>query len=274
MTALSLLWPSQALAGPPEGGDCSGAGKWVVCEADNDTSAPGSGSQPAGSDSGKHSAKPACTVRKLDPQPPKGSMYWKGESPGDGKAVYERACATGDGGTPVYTYFVADDAADVPAVDPVVVAQQAVSKMQLTGPDIANPRPAGKYVVGIPMWMWVNKSPTTFGPNTTSATAGGVTVTATAKVTKIVWGMGDGTTVSCNGAGTTYAASYGKQESPTCGHTYTRSSVAKADGKYTVTATSTWTVDWQVNGGGEAGQFTEIRQSQAQVAIGELQVVR
>ncbi|MDQ1041863.1 ATP/GTP-binding protein [Streptomyces sp. V4I2] len=272
---LSLVWPTQAFAGPPLGGGCSGAGKWVVCEADNDSATSGSGAQPADSGSGKNSdTQPVCTSRKLDPQPPEGSMYWKDQSPKDGGAVYERSCLTGPGGTPVYTYFIADDVADVPAVDPLVVAQQAVNKMKLIGPDIASPRAAGTYLVGVPMWMWVNQSPTTFGPNATSASAGGVTVTATAKVTKIVWAMGDGSTVTCNGAGTKYVASYGKQESPTCGHAYSRSSAPQPQGKYTVTATSTWTVDWQVAGGDEAGQFTETRQSQMQVGIGELQVVR
>ncbi len=55
---------------------------------------------------------------------------------------------------------------------PLVVAQQAINKMKLAGPDIASPqRTAGTYIVGMPMWLWVNTSPTTFGPNTTSAPA-------------------------------------------------------------------------------------------------------
>ncbi|MET8453135.1 ATP/GTP-binding protein [Streptomyces sp. NPDC005209] len=145
--------------------------------------------------------------------------------------------------------------------------------MLLTGPDIASPRPAGRYLVGMPMWMWVNQSPTTYGPNSASASLAGVTVTATAKVTRIDWQMGDGTTVTCQGPGTTYTASYGKRESPTCGHTYSRTSAAQPGGKYPVTAIATWTVNWQATGG-ETGQFTETRQSQQLLAIGELQVVR
>ncbi|MCX4993348.1 ATP/GTP-binding protein [Streptomyces sp. NBC_00568] len=159
-------------------------------------------------------------------------------------------------------------------VDPEQLAREAVDRMLLTGPDIASPRTAGRYVVGMPMWMWVHQSPTSYGPNSASATLAGVTVTATAKVNHIDWAMGDGSMVTCNGPGTAYTASYSKQESPTCGHTYTRTSATQRDGKYPVAATATWTVDWQVNGGGETGQFTETRQSQAQVPIGEVQVVR
>ncbi|OQR63424.1 ATP/GTP-binding protein [Streptomyces maremycinicus] len=157
-------------------------------------------------------------------------------------------------------------------IAPAVLAQHAVDSMTLLGPDIASPRAAGKYIVGVPMWMWVNQSATTYGPNTASASAGGVTVTATAKVSKIVWQMGDGASVTCNGPGTPYTASEGMAQSPTCGHLYSKTSAAAPDGRYEVTATSTWTIGWQ--GGGAAGQLTEVRQSKVQVAIGELQVVR
>ncbi|MEU3795947.1 ATP/GTP-binding protein [Streptomyces fructofermentans] len=209
----------------------------------------------------------------MDPQPPPASMYWEGKS-GKNSAVYERSCRNGPDVAPIISTFVADAGANVPAVDPVLVAQQAVAQMKLAGPDIASPRPAGRYAIGMPMWMWVHKSATTYGPNATTATAGGVTVAATAKVTKIAWQMGDGSTVTCAGPGTTYTASYGMRKSPTCGHTYTRTSAARKGGKYLVTAIATWTVDWQVNEGGETGQFTETRQSQAPVAIGEVQVVK
>ncbi|MFF9451134.1 ATP/GTP-binding protein, partial [Streptomyces althioticus] len=165
-----------------------------------------------------------------------------------------------------------DPGQEPPAVDPAVVAQQVVDKMRLEGPDIASPRAAGTYTVGVPMWMWVNQSATTYGPNTASASAGGVTVTATAKVSKIVWQMGDGSAVTCVGAGTPYKGSSDMTESPTCGHRYSKTSGDAPGGRYSVTATSTWTIDWQ--GGGQSGQLEEIRQSDTQVAVGELQVVR
>ncbi|WP_293992832.1 ATP/GTP-binding protein [Streptomyces sp.] len=144
--------------------------------------------------------------------------------------------------------------------------------MTLRGPDIASPRAAGKYTVGVPMWMWVNQSVTTYGPNTASATAGGVTVAATAKVSRIVWTMGDGFSVTCNGPGTPYTSSDVMGPSPTCGHVYSKTSAGAAGGKFPVTATSTWTINWE--GGGQTGQLTEARQTQVQVAVGEVQVVR
>ncbi|GGJ60673.1 ATP/GTP-binding protein [Streptomyces brasiliensis] len=214
-------------------------------------------------------SKPSdCSVRAMDPQPPPGSKYHR-----EGKTVYERVCSVeGQDGLVDITFVGTDPGQNAPAMDPQVVAHQAVDKMLLAGPDIASPRADGKYTVGVPMWMWVNQSATTYGPNTASASAGGITVTATAKVSKIVWQMGDGSSVTCNGPGTPYQASEGMAQSPTCGHVYSKTSAGAKSGKYQVTATSTWTIDWQ--GGGAAGQLTEIRQTNVQVAIGELQVVR
>ncbi|WP_326782778.1 hypothetical protein [Streptomyces sp. NBC_00151] len=91
-------------------------------------------------------------------------------------------------------------------------------------------------------------------------------------MSKIVWSMGDGASVTCNSPGTPYTSSEGMAESPTCGHLYSKTSAGSQSGKFPVTATSTWTIGWQ--GGGQAGQLTEIRQTNVQVAIGEVQVVR
>ncbi|MGW2748438.1 ATP/GTP-binding protein [Streptomyces sp. NPDC001450] len=270
----TLVLPATAFANPSDGGSCDGAGQWIICKADDDTASPGHHAEPSGN--GKGSSKPpVCTYKKMEPQPPAGSEYRLGHGADEKGAIYIRHCTltSKQGGTmPDEQLVWVADGQKPPAVDPKAVAQMAVGKMKLVGPDIASPRAAGKYTVGIPLWMWVHQSPTTYGPNEASATAGGVTVTATAKVTKIVWNMGDGSTVTCNGPGTPYTASKGMAESPTCGHTYSKTS-ADAGGKFKLTATSTWSIDWEVAGGGAGGQLTEVRQSQVQVVVGELQAV-
>jgi hypothetical protein len=285
VTAATVL--AAALAAPvnsyaeddPKGGGGIECGLYN-CEVEVDV--PGqAGGQAGGSDStggsgssggGDPTDKRVCTYKLADPQPPAGSLDWEGHEPGDG-AVYEQTCGWEgvDGNTIVQMVWLAEPPAQE-TVDPAVLAQQAVDSMTLLGPDIASPRADGKYTVGVPMWMWVNQSDTTFGPNTASASAGGITVTATAKVSKIVWEMGDGSSVTCNGPGTPYQASEGMAQSPTCGHVYSKTSAGAKSGKFPVTATSTWTIDWE--GGGAAGQLTEIRETDVQVAIGELQVVR
>ncbi|MDF3141060.1 ATP/GTP-binding protein [Streptomyces sp. T21Q-yed] len=274
---------AQAADGPGNGnvdvGSCTAVDFCVGVGVDGSNGSQAPASTGGGEDSGGKPGKPdpdapVCTVQKLAPPPPAGSALWEGHDPDDG-AVYTRTCWTTEEfiglnvNNTVTTFWAA---APPPAVDPAVLAQQAVDKMTLKGPDIASPRAAGKYVIGVPMWMWVNQAATTYGPNIASASAGGITVTATAKVTKIVWNMGDGSTVTCNGPGTLYTESKGMAESPTCGHTFSKTS-ADAGGKFKLTATSTWSIDWEVAGGGGGGQLTEVRQSQVQVAVGELQAV-
>lgn len=245
---------------PGQGGGQAGA-------SDSPGGTGGNGS----SDGGDPTNKTVCKYRLADPQPPAGSRDWEGHKPGDG-AVYWQTCGWVDfTNTITRLVWLAEPPAQE-TVDPAVLAQQAVDSMTLLGPDVASPRTAGKYTVGVPMWMWVDRSATTYGPNTASASAGGITVTATAKVSKIVWAMGDGASVTCNGPGTPYQASEGMAQSPTCGHVYSTTSASAKNGKFPVTATSTWTIDWQ--GGGQGGQLTEIRQTNVQVSIGELQVVR
>jgi len=232
------------------------------------------GSSASGGSSGRGGGeKPAtqrvCTYKKLDPQPPADSLDWEGHKPGDG-AVYTESCTT-DGGLFTVTKNVWAATPPGPAaVDPAVLAQQAVDQMVLRGPQIGiTPKPGGMGLVGMPVYLWTETGPETYGPNVASASAGGITVTATAKVARIVWQMGDGKTVTCTTPGTPYKASYGARPSPDCGHRYTKASTA---GAYHVVATSTWAIDWQASTG-QSGQLTQTRQSSVDIRVGELQAV-
>ncbi|WP_233257543.1 hypothetical protein [Promicromonospora sp. AC04] len=164
-------------------------------------------------------------------------------------------------------------AADV-GPSPGEVAQIAVERMNLRAIDIGmSPAPDGAGIVGLPTWLWVqDPGEQTFGPITRTATAGSVTVSATARVERIVWDMGDGTQVVCAGPGTPYTASQGRSASPDCGHTYTRESGYVPGRRYTVTATSEWVVDW--TGVGQSGSLDLDGLSRSvQVSVGEAQVL-
>ncbi|MET8411750.1 ATP/GTP-binding protein [Streptomyces sp. NPDC005195] len=231
----------------------------------------GHGEQSGDAHSGSSDSDVKCRYVKVDPKPPADFPAWKGADPNKSD-LYFYSCSDGADDNP--DGFVAVPQGQTPQqqVNPQELAQRAADSMTLLGPDIASPRAAGRYTVGVPVWMWVNRSATTYGPNTASAAAGGVTVTATAKVSKIVWQMGDGTSVTCNGPGTPYRASVGMAQSPTCGHLYSTTSAGAVHGRFPVSAMSTWTIGWQ--GGGAAGRLTEVRQTNVQVAVGEVQVVR
>ncbi|MBP2407308.1 hypothetical protein [Brachybacterium fresconis] len=161
-----------------------------------------------------------------------------------------------------------------PQVNPAELAQTAVSQMHLTAPEIASAPndPDTLGAVGLPVWLWVaNPGPTTTGPNSTSATAGDVTVTATATFSGMTIDMGDGTTIECTGPGTEYPGT-GIEHSPDCGHVYEQMSDDQPGGLYTVNITAHWAVDWESNSG-EGGQIPVDLTTDKQLRIGSYQSV-
>ena len=161
-------------------------------------------------------------------------------------------------------------------IDPVTLANRAVTSMDLDPITVGIvPESGADHVglVGLPVWMWAeNQTENTYGPITRSASQGTVSVTATAKVSSIVWDMGDGNKVTCTGSGTPYTARYGKQDSPTCGHRYEKMSSYEPSGAYSVTATSHWVVEW--SGGGQAGTIElDLTTDPLSIRIGEAQVL-
>ncbi|MBY8889231.1 ATP/GTP-binding protein [Streptomyces sp. PTM05] len=202
--------------------------------------------------------------------PPTGDPAWQGHSDQDksGK-MYWQTCP--DDGYATKDVWMPNGSVGA-AVDPAQLAQQAVAKMRLGPPQIdISPKPGGRGLVGMPVWMSVAKSATSWGPQSASASAGGVTVTATAVVSQVVWSMGDGHSVTCTSPGTPYSASDGKASSPDCGYQYSQPSSSQPGGTYPVSATATWTIHWA--GGGEQGDLTQTRAAQVRIAIAELQVV-
>ncbi|MGW4890729.1 ATP/GTP-binding protein [Kitasatospora sp. NPDC004240] len=210
----------------------------------------------------------SCYYTLMDPQPPADDPVWQGPRPVYGKAYqvtcpYSTSPGTNRNGV---TVLSTPPPGYGGMVAPAVLAQRAVDSMLLKGADIGiAPKPGAKSLVGLPVWVWNNVSDTTWGPKSAEASAPGISVKATAHVSKIVWKFGDGSSVTCTGPGKAYDPSYGTQ-APECGHTYTRS------GSYTITATSTWTVDW-TSTDGQRGQILTDRTSTTSTAIAEAQVL-
>lgn len=216
----------------------------------------------------------ACYVGITDPQPPQGDPAWEGNTDG---SVYhchfppELSRGTGFGFTYYFWSLVPPDA---PTLTPEQAAEIVVAGMDLRAIDIGivpEPGAASVGLVGLPVWMWTEQTPNTWGPISRTANAGGITITATANVQRVVWNMGDGTTVTCSTPGTSYQDHYGDQRSPDCGHKYTETSVGQPGDAYPVTATNYWIVDW--NGGGDSGQIPLELTAQIRIQVGELQVL-
>jgi hypothetical protein len=230
-------------------------------------------------DVGWWDAEDGCYWKALDPQPKADDPFLTGSNappdwkPGNG-VIYNVICpGIGNELMGGYTWSKNPPPGYGGGPDPAVLAQRAVALMGLRGADIGiAPKPGSTGLVGLPVWLWDKPSATTWGPISKSVSAGGVTVTAKAHVTQIVWSLGDGSSVTCTSAGTPYAASYGKRPSPDCGHVYQKTSAGQSDGTYPIQAVSTWSVAWTATTG-QAGTITTTRTSNGQVAIGQLQVL-
>ena len=160
-------------------------------------------------------------------------------------------------------------------ISPQEAAQAVVRRMDLRAADIGivpQDKPGSIGAVGAPVFMWTTPGPTTFGPQVLTASQGGVSITATAKVDRIVWDMGDGSSVTCRTPGTVYRDSFGFGDSPDCGYRYSRTSAGKPNNAYPIAATSFWVVNW-TGPGGSAGQITLDLTARTNIVVGELQAL-
>jgi hypothetical protein len=220
----------------------------------------------------QYNAADHCFYELMDPQPPHGPGYtdMNGADTSGPGAFYQKDCVVNDvGGT---VWLKAPPPTVVP--DPVVLARQALSKMKLLGAAISSAPGAGKPgLVGMPVWLWNTRSANTWGPISATAAVPGLSVTATARVTKITYAMGDGGSAVCTTPGTPYQKSYADRSSPDCGYRYSKVSTGKPGGRFTVTATSSWEVTWHASTGQNGALPVETRTSVTTARVGELQVV-
>lgn len=286
MLAVTVM--SAVADGPCEGPACTDDGDVILTPSVSGT--PGQTGEPAGgggggggprvcsyqgeeipctSTNGVWSTEHGCYLQ-LDPNggpPPPGSSpdgaWYLCQAP---DACADLTCTRG-------TMWIDDPPPALPS--PGELAQRALERMDLEPIDIGIvPEPGDDSIglVGMPVWMWVdNPTANTFGPITESATAGPLTVTATARVTSTHWTMGDGTTITCTTRGTPYDDKYGDRESPDCGHRYTTTSWRQPGHRFEVVATTIWAVEW--SGGGQSGSIPIEHTAATAVRVGELQVL-
>lgn len=174
-------------------------------------------------------------------------------------------CYVGFGGSPLYVWLADAN----PPPNPAVLAARAVTQMHLRAPAIGivpESQPGRIGVVGLPVWMWAaDPGPSVTGPITRSVSERGYTVTATGRLDRFEWKMGDGEVVTCRTAGTPYHDSFGLATSPDCGYRYTK------QGQYVVEVTAYWRVAW--SGIGQTGRMDFEFGRTAPLTIGEVQVI-
>ena len=160
----------------------------------------------------------------------------------------------------------------MPQISPQQAAIAAVARLRLTPPaPMIGPSPEinewNIAAVGYPYWLWAEGN---LDPAPVSTTVADLTVSLDARLTSTTFDLGDGTRMTCTDLTARWSpAVEPAAPSPACGHTYTKPSLPK--GKYTITAYSTWSVAWSVNGVG--GTIPLYQQASTTVPVGELQVL-
>jgi len=159
----------------------------------------------------------------------------------------------------------------VPNVNPVVLADEAWKRLALPlpRPELS---PAGDQIVNLPSWLWLVGP---WAPLSSTVSVPGVSVTAVAVPEQVVWTMGDGGQVVCDGPGVAYdSAIWAAAPAPSCAYTYTNSSAAQPDLRYHAAVTVRWHATWSafgVAGGGDLGTID--RTTVFTVRVGEVQAL-
>ncbi|WP_214405765.1 hypothetical protein [Pseudonocardia lacus] len=219
--------------------------------------------QPRRSDSDRAGDRGRASTEPVDAEPPPPPLIVRGPIPG----------ALGQGTVPA---IPADPAPPAPATDPAVVAQQAIELLDLRGPQIRMSA-TGTAFIGVPLWLWIDQGPTFTGPLSATAAAGTATVTATGRLLAVEWSLGPpGARVRCAGPGTPWTGEPGP--SPDCGYSYEQRSLPErtnGTGRWPVTATSVWQVDWAGTSAGAPVTGTETVRipTETSLAVGEIQVL-
>lgn len=155
-----------------------------------------------------------------------------------------------------------------PIISPEQAAQQLIAKLKFTaadpqaGPNRDHHDFPFDTAVGYPVWLW-----TTGGTVNDSVTesVGPLTVSISIKLDRVVWNLGDGTTLRCNKGTKWRRGTAAGKKSPTCGHVY------RVPGRYTIEATSQWTITWSA--GGESGTMPYSITADRPFEVGEIHVL-
>jgi hypothetical protein len=221
-----------------------------------------------------------CYAQQEAEQPPQDSAVWGGHTDG---AIYLCTYYTGDRsfpGTNGFSFWSATPPAGPPAVDPAVLAEQALRNLTIPAPTTGR-YPAGTLRDGQPFtvvnaytWFWTDA--TAFRALSARADAGGVWAEVVVTPTALTFTPGDGAdAVSCPGPGAVWQPAAGVwSPSPAgCDYRYPHSSIHQPDRQVTATYSIRWSVAWTSSTGasGTLPQLTTT--SSATFAVAEAQAV-
>lgn len=264
----SLLVAAQPAAGERGGFAQCGQSSCDSGAHRDDESTGGSG---VGGRSGNERRKTECYLHRIDPLPADTEVYDEtgillGVGNGPGTWFYRVCNGSSEG-----ALLSGNPLVFIPDPNPEALRQQALQQLTFPLPEIVTSPPADKVqVVNMKTWLSVGGSWRTLS---TTAAVPGVSVTVTAEPARVLWDMGNGDKVVCDGPGSTYDPSRGEHDQPgSCFYRWRRSSAAEPDGTYQVTATLQWSVSWTVTGALGGGALPAMEQSATRaVRVGEAQ---
>lgn len=188
--------------------------------------------------------------------------------PGDG-AYYWSTCpgglGTGGGAT-----WLATPPPGYGGVNVWALVQQALKLLRMAPPRIGiSPPPTKPSIVGVYDWLWIERTPTSWGRQSVTAAVPGASVTATATATQVVWDMGNGDSLTCTTAGTPWVPGDPANSASGCSYVY------RHRGSFRVTATTTFQVGWSGTGlaSSATGQTQITLSSSVPLTVDELQAI-
>lgn len=160
-----------------------------------------------------------------------------------------------------------------PGPDLAALARQAYDEVPLGFPVPAtSPGIDVDQITGLPTWLWLE--PGSWAELSARAEIPGFWVEVTAHPERVVWDMGDGETVTCDGPGTPYdPAVDDNAQSTDCSHVYQYTSVDEPDGRYRASVTIEWSVDWEASTGADGVLADASRTTTFALTVTERQAV-
>jgi len=295
---LALVLAMTMVGGTADGARADGGG--VVCDPSGVcrvVTGHGAHGGSGGGHAGGHGTKQVCTLvgGKVTPcyEPdlgwfnPQDSCYYKGVTPwpspaevalyagpgaayrppANGGSYYAVTCFVSTG----FGYrWLAKPPPGYGGVNVFALVQRALRLLRMAKPQLGmSPPPARPSIVGVYDWLWIERSPLSWGRQSVTAAVPGASVTATAVASRVVWDMGNGDTVTCSTPGTPWVRGDPGNAASGCSYLYGHR------GSFRVTATTTFRVAWAGTGLAAAAKGeTQIHlSSSAPVTVDELQAV-
>lgn len=195
---------------------------------------------PCTSDLGVWFADYGCYGNQV-PDPPPGDIRWGDNDPSEGSIWL---CNNPLDGDPLY-FFVPNGQNPV-LVDPAVLAQRALDRVQLATPTVhmAPQSPLMSYV-GLETWLWMD--PGQWDTLSLTVTAGPTSVTVTAEPARATWDLTAGST-TCTSPGRAWVRGMSSSEQTDCSYTFDQVSDSQSEDAFPVTSTLTYQADWTCSG--------------------------